>query len=100
MACATLHASTLTGTVHDPVGGAMPLVTISLFAADSSIVSGAQLKTMLEGTDGSTIDRLEIITQPSAKYDAAGQGGIINIRTKRNKSKGINGSLSGSYGGM
>ena len=100
MACATLHVSTLTGTVHDPVGGAMPFVTISLLAADSSLVGGAQLKTMLEGTDCSTIDRLEIITQPSAKYDAAGQGGIINIRTKRNKSKGINGSLSGSYGGM
>lgn len=65
-----------------------------------SYLSGAQLKSMLEGTDGSTIDRLEIITQPSAKNDAARQGGIINIRTKRNKSKGINGSLSGSYYGM
>lgn len=65
-----------------------------------SYLSGEQLKTMLEGTDGSTIDRLEIITQPSARYDAAGQGGIINIRTKRNLSKGINGSLSLGYGGM
>lgn len=63
-------------------------------------LSGAQLKTMLEATDGSVIDKLEIITQPSAKFDAAGQGGIINIKTRRNLSKGINGSLSGSYGGM
>lgn len=63
-------------------------------------LSGEQLKAMLEGTDGSTIDRLEIITQPSAKYDAAGQGGIINIKTKRNRTKGINGSLSAGYGGM
>ena len=37
-----------------------------------SYLSGEQLKAMLEGTDGSTIDRLEIITQPSSKYDAAG----------------------------
>lgn len=65
-----------------------------------SYLSGEQLKTMLEGTDGSTINRLEIITQPSARYDAAGQGGIINIRTKRNLTKGINGSLSAGYGGM
>lgn len=65
-----------------------------------SYLSGEQLKAMLEGTDGATIDRLEIITQPSAKYDAAGQGGIINIKTKRNRTKGLNGSVSAGYGGM
>ena len=65
-----------------------------------SYLSGEQLKAMLEGTDGATIDRLEIITQPSSKYDAAGQGGIINIKTKRNHSKGLNGSVSAGYGGM
>ena len=65
-----------------------------------SYLSGEQLKAMLEGTDGATIDRLEIITQPSSKYDAAGQGGIINIKTKRNRTKGLNGSVSAGYGGM
>ena len=65
-----------------------------------SYLSGEQLKNMLEGTDGSTIEQLEIITQPSTKYDASGQGGIINIKTKRNRSKGINGNLSAGYGGM
>lgn len=63
-------------------------------------LTGNQLRTLLEGTDGSTIDRIEIITQPSAKYDAAGEGGIINIRTKRNRSNGMNGIISASYGGM
>ncbi len=65
-----------------------------------SYLSGEQLKAMLEGTDGATIDRLEIITQPSSKYDAAGQGGIINIKTKRNRTKGLNGNVSVGYGGM
>lgn len=65
-----------------------------------SYLEGEQLKAMLESTDGSTIDKIEIITQPSAKYDAAGQGGIINIKTKRNMTKGLNGSLSAGYGGM
>ena len=65
-----------------------------------SYLSGDQLKAMLEGTDGSTIEKIEIISNPSAKYDAAGQGGIINIETKRNMMQGLNGTLSASYGGM
>ncbi len=65
-----------------------------------SYLRGEQLKAMLEGTDGATIDRLEIITQPSSKYDAAGHGGIINIKTKHNRTKGLNGTLSAGYGGM
>ena len=65
-----------------------------------SYLSGEQLKAMLEGTDGSTIEKIEIISNPSAKYDAAGQGGIINIKTKRNMMRGLNGTLSAAYGGM
>ncbi len=65
-----------------------------------SDLSGDQLKAMLEGTDGSTIEKIEVITNPSAKYDAAGQGGIINIKTRRNMMKGLNGSLAAAYGGM
>ena len=65
-----------------------------------SYLSGQQLKAMLEGTDGSTIEKIEIISNPSAKYDASGQGGIINIKTKRNMMRGLNGTLSAAYGGM
>ncbi len=65
-----------------------------------SYLSGQQLKAMLDGTDGNTIEKIEIISNPSAKYDASGQGGIINIKTKRNMMKGLNGMLSAAYGGM
>lgn len=65
-----------------------------------SYLSGQQLKAMLDGTDGNTIEKIEIISNPSAKYDASGQGGIINIKTKRNMMKGLNGILSAAYGGM
>lgn len=65
-----------------------------------SYLSGEQLRAMLQGTDGNTIEKIEIITNPSAKYDAAGAGGIINIKTKKNMMQGLNGTLSASYGGM
>lgn len=65
-----------------------------------SYLSGQQLKAMLDGTDGNTIEKIEIISNPSAKYDASGSGGIINIKTKRNMMKGLNGVLSAGYGGM
>lgn len=65
-----------------------------------SYLSGQQLKAMLDGTDGNTIEKIEIISNPSAKYDASGQGGIINIKTKRNMTRGLNGMLSAGYGGM
>ncbi len=57
-------------------------------------LSSAQLATLLRSTDGNTIQSIEIITNPSAKYDAAGNSGIINIKLKKNKSVGTNGSLT------
>ena len=61
--------------------------------------SGADLEALLSGTDGSTIDKIEIISHPSSRYDAAGSGGIINIKTKKNFVKGINGSARIGYSG-
>ncbi|HBG23725.1 MAG: hypothetical protein A2X17_05115 [Bacteroidetes bacterium GWF2_41_61] len=62
-----------------------------------SNLSGQELESLLSGTDGSTIDKIEIISHPSARYDAEGGGGIINIKTKKNFSKGLNGSVRSSY---
>lgn len=62
-----------------------------------SNLSGQELEALLNGTDGSTIDKIEIIAHPSSKYDASGSGGIINIKTKKNFAKGLSGSARGSY---
>ncbi|MDN5288512.1 MAG: hypothetical protein JWR38_4786 [Mucilaginibacter sp.] len=56
-------------------------------------LSADQLATLLRSTDGNTIQALEIISNPSAKYDAAGNSGIINIKLKKNGSAGTNGNL-------
>jgi iron complex outermembrane recepter protein len=57
-------------------------------------MTASQLASYLKSLPSSAIDQLEIMTNPSAKYDAAGNSGIINIKTKKNKAKGFNGSLT------
>lgn len=54
----------------------------------------------LDRIPASSIDRIEIINNPSAKYDAAGEGGIINIILKKSNGEGTNGAfaLGGGYG--
>jgi iron complex outermembrane receptor protein len=60
-------------------------------------MSGAQLAIYLKSLPSSAIDQLEIMSNPSSKYDAAGNSGIINIKTKKNKAKGFNGSTTLTY---
>jgi iron complex outermembrane recepter protein len=60
-------------------------------------MTSAQLATYLKGLPSSSIDQLEIMSNPSAKYDAAGNSGIINIKTKKNKARGFNGSTTLTY---
>ncbi|MGL4956134.1 MAG: TonB-dependent receptor domain-containing protein [Bacteroidales bacterium] len=62
-----------------------------------SNLSGQELVALLEGTEGSTIDKIEIIANPSSRYDAAGSGGIINIKTKRHFAMGLNGNARLGY---
>ncbi len=61
-------------------------------------VSGADLANILKGMPSAGIEKIEIISNPGARYDAAGSGGIINIITKKDKTRGLNGILNGSYG--
>lgn len=60
----------------------------------NNFLSGADLTALLGNMSSDQIATIEIITNPSSKYDAAGNAGIINIKLKRNKSFGTNGSIS------
>ena len=61
-------------------------------------LSGSELQAFLSGISSSQIETIELIDNPGAKYDAAGNAGIINIKTKTIKQRGFNGSLSLSAG--
>lgn len=65
-----------------------------------SYLDGESLKALLRSTSGESVDKFELMEHPSSKYDAAGQGGIINIKTKKNFAAGFNGSLGFDGGGM
>jgi iron complex outermembrane receptor protein len=55
------------------------------------------LTDLLKSMQSTSIDRIEIITNPSAKYEAAGNAGIINIVLKKNQNFGTNGNLTLGY---
>ncbi|GAA0871769.1 outer membrane beta-barrel family protein [Gangjinia marincola] len=59
-----------------------------------SFLSGDDLTAFLQSLQADDIESIEIITQPSSRYDAAGNAGIINIRLKREKGLGTRGSIS------
>ena len=61
-------------------------------------LSGQDLTNLLRNMQASQLDQIEIMTNPPAKYDAAGKAGIINIKTKKNKVFGFNGSVTVGYG--
>lgn len=62
-----------------------------------SPLSGNDLATMLKNMPSQQIDKIEIISNPSARYDASGTAGIINIKTKKEKAAGLNGTITGGY---
>jgi outer membrane receptor protein involved in Fe transport len=63
-----------------------------------SPMSGADLVNYLRGLPVNAIERLDIITNPSAKYDASGNSGIIDIRMKKDQRLGTNGTFTTGYG--
>ena len=63
-----------------------------------SAIGGGDMAAVLQSLPASSIENIELITNPSAKYDPEGQTGIINIVLKKNKKIGSNGSVSLSMG--
>lgn len=59
-----------------------------------SPLAGKNLSDYLKTLQANQIEAIEIITNPSAKYDAAGNAGIINIKLKKDKTIGTNGSIN------
>ncbi len=59
-----------------------------------STLSGSAGKSMLDALPANMIERIELVTNPSAKYDPDGTSGIINIVLKKNKLRGINGNVT------
>ncbi len=62
-----------------------------------SVLRGEDLVNFLKTLQSSDIESIEIITQPSSKYDAEGNAGIVNIILKRDKSLGTNGTLGTGF---
>ncbi|HYF29557.1 MAG TPA: TonB-dependent receptor [Chitinophagaceae bacterium] len=57
-------------------------------------MSADELANFLRSLQASQIERVEIIANPSSRYDAAGSGGIINIRMKKDQKTGFNGTTT------
>lgn len=56
-------------------------------------LSSTDLANLLKNMPASQLEQIEIMTNPSAKYDASGNSGIINIKTKKGRASGFNGSI-------
>ena len=74
-----------------------PNVTI-MIDGKPSYLSGTELANLLSNMNSNQLSQIEIMTNPSAKYDAAGNAGVINIKTKKNTAQGLNGNVTLNYG--
>jgi outer membrane receptor protein involved in Fe transport len=79
--------------VRTDAGGALSLRGKSnvMVMIDGKIISKEVAPTLLENLQGDNIVKVELITNPSAKYDAQASGGILNIITRKGLAQGLNG---------
>ncbi|WP_400260924.1 outer membrane beta-barrel protein [Sphingobacterium sp. SG20118] len=72
---------------------------VAIFIDDRpTFLSGADLESYLKSLPSSSLDQIQIMTNPPAKYDAAGNAGIINITTKKQNIRGFNMGINSSIG--
>lgn len=84
---------TISNSVLSVKGSAGILVTIN----DKKVMlTGDELKNLLENTQGDEVKSVEVITNPPAKYEASGSA-VLNIVLKKNKIEGYRGILSSKY---
>lgn len=76
-------------------GGVMILID-----GKQTSMSNQDIAELLKSMPATSLEQIELISNPSAKYDAAGNAGVINLKLKKNSSYGTNGSftLGGAYG--
>jgi outer membrane receptor protein involved in Fe transport len=67
---------------------------LTLINGRVSGITGIDRSAQLERISASSIERIEIINNPSAKYDADAEGGVINIVLKKNEDEGTNGAFA------
>lgn len=60
-------------------------------------ISGDQLAALLKSIQSSNVKKIEVVSNPSAKYDASAKGGILDIQLKTSLKTGVNGSIYGNY---
>ncbi len=73
--------------------------SVMIFIDDKpTYLSSADLVNYLRSLPSGSVLSVELMTNPPAKYDAAGNAGIINIRLKKNTIKGLNGGVNLAYG--
>ena len=65
---------------------------------DGKPTNAVNIAEVLRTISAESIDKVEVITNPSARYDSEGTAGILNIVLKKGKNKGINGSITGTLG--
>lgn len=71
-------------------------VVVQIDGKDSRL-SEEELANYLKNIQSTDVEAIEIISNPSSKYDAAGTGGMINVKLRKNKNFGTNGSLTAGY---
>lgn len=69
-----------------------------LIDGKESAMAGSDINSLLQSMPASSIERIEVVTNPSSRYDAEGQSGIINIVLKKNMRTGLNGAVNSSAG--